>query len=162
MMITLKLATINDIETIRTLANEIWHAHYIDIIGKEQVEYMLNKMYDSKSLTQQMEIDKHQFYLIEYNHTTIGFVSVSSSNHHDYFIHKFYIQQTVAAKGIGTRVLSELIQLLNQKTYTLTVNRQNYKSINFYFKNGFVIDHIADFDIENGFVMNDFVMKKTM
>ena len=35
---------------------------------------------------------------------------------------------------------------------------QNYKSINFYFKNGFVIERVADFDIGNNFVMNDFVM----
>ena len=40
----------------------------------------------------------------------------------------------------------------------LTVNRQNFKSINFYFKNGFKIDHVEDFDIGNGYVMNDFVM----
>jgi hypothetical protein len=40
----------------------------------------------------------------------------------------------------------------------LTVNRQNYKSINFYFKIGFRIEKCADFPIGNGFVMNDFVM----
>jgi hypothetical protein len=38
------------------------------------------------------------------------------------------------------------------------VNRQNYKAINFYFKLGFKIQTVADFDIGNGYVMNDFVM----
>ena len=61
---------------------------------------------------------------------------------------------------MGTITLNELTNLLKPKTYTLTVNRQNYKSINFYFKNGFIINEIADFDIGNGYVMNDFVMKK--
>jgi hypothetical protein len=42
----------------------------------------------------------------------------------------------------------------------LTVNRKNYKAINFYFKNGFTIKEIADFDIGNGFFMNDFIMIK--
>jgi ribosomal protein S18 acetylase RimI-like enzyme len=46
------------------------------------------------------------------------------------------------------------------RSITLTVNRQNYKAINFYFKNGFTIDHIANFDIGKGYVMEDFVMKK--
>jgi ribosomal protein S18 acetylase RimI-like enzyme len=46
--------------------------------------------------------------------------------------------------------------------FSLTVNRQNFKAINFYFKNGFVIDEVADFEIGNGFVMNDFVMKKEL
>lgn len=159
-MITLNLGTIAEIEPIRALAYEIWNAHYIEIIGKEQVDYMLNKMYDANSLMKQMEEENHQFYLIEWSNSTIGFISVSSTNQKDYFIHKFYIQQTKAAKGLGTIVLNELTNLLNPKSYTLTVNRQNYKSINFYFKNGFIIDHVADFDIGNGFVMNDFVMKK--
>ena len=44
------------------------------------------------------------------------------------------------------------------QTLRLTVNRQNYKSINFYFKNGFVIEKTADFDIGSGYFMNDFVM----
>ncbi len=159
-MITLKTATVKDIELIRNLANEIWHAHYIDIIGIEQVEYMLGKMYDTQSLTKQLTEDGHQFYFIVSNNTILGFISVSSTNQNDYLIHKFYIKQTASAKGLGTIALNELKTLLNPKTYSLTVNRQNYKSINFYFKNGFVIDHVADFDIGNGYVMNDFVMKK--
>jgi ribosomal protein S18 acetylase RimI-like enzyme len=44
------------------------------------------------------------------------------------------------------------------KTIRLTVNRQNFKSINFYFKLGFKIEKVADFDIGNGYFMNDFVM----
>jgi RimJ/RimL family protein N-acetyltransferase len=42
----------------------------------------------------------------------------------------------------------------------LTVNRQNFKSINFYFKNGFKIEKVEDFDIGNGYWMNDFIMVK--
>ena len=52
----------------------------------------------------------------------------------------------------------ELLKLLKPEELRLTVNRQNFKSINFYFKNGFKIEQVADFDIGNGYVMNDFVM----
>jgi hypothetical protein len=34
----------------------------------------------------------------------------------------------------------------------------NYKAINFYFKNGFVIESLLDLNIGEGFQMNDFVM----
>jgi diamine N-acetyltransferase len=40
----------------------------------------------------------------------------------------------------------------------LTVNRKNFKAINFYFKNGFIIESVKDFDIGNGYLMEDFVM----
>jgi ribosomal protein S18 acetylase RimI-like enzyme len=43
----------------------------------------------------------------------------------------------------------------------LTVNRKNVQAINFYFSQGFRIDHAEDFDIGSGYVMNDFVMVKT-
>lgn len=159
-MIQLKLATSVDIEMIQNLAKEIWNAHYIDIIGKKQVDYMLAKMYNTESLTKQMTIDNHEFYLIRVDDHISGFVSTSTNNEKDYFIHKFYIQQKIASKGLGTKALSLLTSNLKPTSFTLTVNRQNYKSINFYFKNGFVIDHVADFEIGEGYVMNDFVMKK--
>jgi ribosomal protein S18 acetylase RimI-like enzyme len=44
----------------------------------------------------------------------------------------------------------------------LQVNRQNYTAINFYFKLGFTIERVADFDIGHGFFMNDFVMLKQL
>ncbi|MBK6985390.1 MAG: GNAT family N-acetyltransferase [Bacteroidetes bacterium] len=73
-------------------------------------------------------------------------------------MHKFYIDQQKSNAGIGTEVLNLLIQQINPKSLMLTVNRQNFKSINFYFKNGFKIDRVEDFDIGDGYEMNDFVM----
>ncbi|MES2763791.1 MAG: GNAT family N-acetyltransferase, partial [Bacteroidota bacterium] len=95
---------------------------------------------------------------IENDERSIGFISVSSENKTNYFLHKFYIDQQRSNKGIGTEVLNLLIQEVAPKLLTLTVNRQNFKSINFYFKNGFKIDRVEDFDIGNGYQMNDFVM----
>ncbi|MBK7966419.1 MAG: hypothetical protein IPK10_14825 [Bacteroidetes bacterium] len=40
----------------------------------------------------------------------------------------------------------------------MTVNRTNLKAINFYFKKGFTIEEVKDFDIGNNYFMNDFVM----
>jgi ribosomal protein S18 acetylase RimI-like enzyme len=56
--------------------------------------------------------------------------------------------------------LDYIVDIRNPKTIRLTVNRQNYKSINFYFKNGFKIERVEDFDIGSGFWMNDFIMIK--
>jgi GNAT superfamily N-acetyltransferase len=71
-----------------------------------------------------------------------------------------YIYSRKANAGAGTEVLHELINMTKPRSLTLTVNRQNYKSINFYFKNGFKIKSVEDFDIGNGYQMNDFVMER--
>ena len=86
--LTLQLATKSDIDCIKQLADIIWHAHYVDIIGKQQVEYMLSKMYNTDSLLSQMEKEHHEFYVINQQEQSIGFVSVSTKNNKDYFIHR--------------------------------------------------------------------------
>ena len=153
-------ATPNDISTITTLANKIWNDYYVPIIGQNQVDYMLKLMYNANSIAEQMQIKQHNFYLIKQNNVNIGFVSVNRVEEEEgWFLNKFYILQTIASKGLGTNVFKLLKQQINPTKITLTVNRQNYKSINFYFKNGFKIKTVADFDIGNNYVMNDFVME---
>ena len=157
-MIHLKLAEEKDLTTITKLAQIVWNDHYVSIIGQQQVDYMLNKMYNHESLLEQLNHQKHQFFLIEKDNDILGFISVSSENGNDYFLNKYYIHQQKSNSGIGTDALNLLIEKINPKSLTLTVNRQNYKSINFYFKNQFKIDRVEDFDIGDGYVMNDFVM----
>jgi diamine N-acetyltransferase len=159
-MVQLSVVIEKDLAEISQLAQLIWYEHYIPIIGQLQVDYMLNKMYNLDSLVEQLNEKKHIFYFIEFNHEKIGFISVNEISGKDFFINKFYIHQQKANSGIGSNALNILIDLINPKTLKLTVNRQNFKSINFYFKNGFKIHSVEDFDIGNGYVMNDFVMIK--
>lgn len=157
-MIKLLPANPSDILIIYNLAVKIWNHHYVPIVGQEQVDYMLAKIYSSEDLTLQMTEKKHQFYLIEIDEDIRGFISVSGEE--DMFIHKFYIDQDIQGKGHGAETFHELLGLYSAvNSFALTVNRSNYKSINFYFKLGFKIDHVADFDIGQGYFMNDFVMK---
>lgn len=159
-MLQLLKATKNEIELISKLAQTIWNQHYIPIIGEEQVNYMLDKMYNYDSLIEQLEVKKHTFYIIIKNDVNLGFLSISSENNIDFFLNKLYINQQFASNGIGTKVLQEIEKIISPKTISLTVNRQNFKSINFYFKNGFKIKSVENFDIGNGYEMNDFVMEK--
>jgi len=161
-MIHITIAQQKDLDTIANLAKQIWNDHYVSIIGQVQVDYMLDKIYNHQSLVEQLTEKNHVFYLIKNSNEIIGFLSVSSENNADYFLHKFYIHQQKSNSGIGTEVLDLLIQTIKPNTLTLTVNRQNFKSINFYFKNGFKIDRVEDFDIGDGYQMNDFVMVKNI
>ncbi len=153
----LKLATTFDIPIIQHLAYKIWNEHYVPFIGQAQVDYMLEKFYSTASLLEQIN-EGQSFYLIDNEDVTVGFVSISEKEKGDYFIHKFYIDGR--GKGLGEKTFTTLLHLLeNPKTIRLTVNKHNFKSINFYFKMGFKIEKTAVFDIGNDFVMDDFVMK---
>ena len=151
-------ATTADIKEISELAALIWNQHYPGIIGQKQIDYMLELMYSAESLQEQMLKKLHQFILIKVDDAAQGFISVHTENNREWVLNKFYINQHIASKGIGSEAFELLKEIIRPTKITLTVNRQNFKAINFYFKQGFKIERVADFDIGNGFVMNDFVM----
>lgn len=156
--IKLRAASEQDLGTITGLARTVWNQHYPGIITQQQIDYMLGRMYSPESLRSQMTEQGHQFFLILLGGKETGFLSVSPEDGQTWFLNKFYIDQHVAGQGLGTRALEAIITLLRPSVMRLTVNRQNFKSVNFYFKNGFRIERVADFDIGEGYVMNDFVM----
>ncbi len=159
MSTSLRKAGSADILQIATLAEKIWRAHYTPIIGKDQVDYMLEKMYSAESLLQQLQSGQ-QFFLAQINGRPIGYISVSEKEN-DLFLHKFYVDTKEQGKGYGKLFFAGLLSLYPaMQTMRLQVNRMNFKTINFYFRLGFIIEEAKDFDIGNGFFMNDYVMLK--
>jgi diamine N-acetyltransferase len=163
-MFNFRPATLEDLELIIGLAQTIWRDWYPAIIGQAQVDYMLAKGYSAESIRQQMETEKHHFLLAFRDGQALGYASVSCTDAEAgaYFLHKFYTLPSLHNQGLGGQFLEYLLQIFNPKTLRLTVNRKNYIPINFYFKHGFKIEQVADFDIGNGYFMNDFVMLKTV
>lgn len=161
MNLSIRRAAVDDIPLIAALAEKIWRIHYPPIIGDEQVEYMLQLMYSSSGIREQME-QGQQFFLLQKHHHPVGYLAVSEKEQGHYFLHKFYILNEEQGKGLGKRFFQEIIQNFCPGIHDirLTVNRKNYKSINFYFRLGFVIEEVKDFDIGNGYFMEDFVMVK--
>lgn len=158
----LKKAGPADAETIARLAEKIWKDHYIPIIGRNQVDYMLQLMYSVPALEQQMR-DGHEFFLLYSGGRPAGYISFSCKNPGEYFLHKFYIETEGQGKGTGTEVFRQALRLYpGMRTLRLTVNRKNFKSVNFYFKLGFRIEEVKDFDIGGGYLMEDFVMRRDM
>jgi ribosomal protein S18 acetylase RimI-like enzyme len=161
----LRLAEKLELPRIAEIAEPVWHEHYTPIIGKDQVEYMLQNMYSADALIKQNS-EGQIFYFITENKQEIGFIAISKKSEGQWFLHKFYIGMNFQNLHIGGKVIDEMSALMkaddtsNKIELRLTVNRKNFKSINFYFKHGFTIETVADFDIGNGFFMNDFIMKK--
>jgi hypothetical protein len=145
----LELAEVKDISTLATLAERIWWEHYPAIITYEQIRYMLKKMYSTEVLQKQISGSQQIFYLIKSEKDAVGFIAVSETDSGNWMLHKFYLLKENRTQGLGSIAFRQLVPLLkNPKTIRLTVNRMN----------GFIIEKVADFDIGNGFFMNDFVM----
>ena len=152
---------------IAEMAELIWKKYYIEIISIHQIDYMLYKFYSEEALKSQIKIGQ-DFYFIKHQSEILGFISYSQKADSVYFIHKFYILPNQHRQNLGSLAMQEIekeiIDSNKNRNYKLklTVNRKNFKAINFYFKNGFMIESVEDFDIGESYLMNDFVMTKTV
>lgn len=159
--IRLKSAALRDAETIANLAEITWYAHYPPIIGVDQVRYMLDKMYHIDVLCGHISNGPQEFYLILDDGEPTGFIAVEMRLPDELFLQKLYVLPQMHRRGFGAGALNQIIEHYPHATsMRLQVNRQNITAINFYFKRGFTIECAADFDIGNGYFMNDFIMVK--
>jgi ribosomal protein S18 acetylase RimI-like enzyme len=163
-MIAIKPAKLSDIPVINQLAYSIWPAAYKNILSADQMEYMLKLIYSPSSLRKQIKDLHHKFIIVYQNKIPLGFASYSlkANSKNIYKLHKIYVLQTEQGKGIGNFVINKIIdeiRSMGAKYLELNVNRSN-TALNFYKKNGFKIIAEEDIDIDNGYFMNDYVMRK--
>ncbi len=159
MKLSFRPAAETDTSVISQLGHKIWHEHYPSIITVAQIDFMLNDRYSTQAIKEGMKRGEKYFVAFD-GDTPVALADFELKGDH-YFIHKFYVDVSNHRKGIGEKLFSYIISSMAiSKPLRLQVNRLNYKAINFYFKMGFVIERVGDFDIGGGYFMNDYVMIK--
>ena len=149
------------IQTVEKLAYEIWNEHFTPIIGKAQVDYMLEKFQSIKAISGQIE-QCFQYYLIKTDEDYIGYTGVQPKED-ELFLSKLYITASQRGKGYGRKIVQFLEGMARDKglnTITLTVNKNNLDTIKAYEKFGFENLGPVVQDIGGGFVMDDYRMAK--
>lgn len=163
-MLSLRHATVADIPLIQDLTNRIWPQTYGTILTTEQIAYMLEMMYSSESLREQMTELKHEFLICDDDDEAVGFASFSMVEPSIWKLHKIYVLLNKHGRGIGRFMIDHIlneVRLRGATALDLNVNRHN-PATHFYKKLGFEIIREEDIDIGNGYWMNDFVMRHTL
>ena len=159
-----EIKQVNDRESIDRvviLADEIWREHYISIIGVDQVNYMLEK-YQSASAIQDQIKDGAYYFLIYFQDKPAGYFSFYNQED-TLFLSKIYVHSSKRGTGLGRfsiEFIEEEAHKFGQSSITLTVNKNNANTIAAYKKMGFEVEEAIVMDIGNGFVMDDYKMKK--
>ena len=154
-------AAVADIPIIRALTFRVWPQTYRSIISQEQIDFMLELMYSVPSLEKQMIRDGCIFIIVYDDAVPVAFASYNQSIPHTWKLNKLYTLPDQQGKGIGRFIIDHIITEIKKqdaKALQLQVNRNN-SAKDFYLKLGFSIIHTADFDIGNGYFMNDYVME---
>jgi GNAT superfamily N-acetyltransferase len=165
MQVRIRDATLADIPNIQSIARRTWPSAYGEILSWSQIEYMLDKMYSTDALSEQMGPTRHWFGIAELEGVPVGFVSFQ----HDYVeggvtkIHKLYVLPEAQGKQVGYDLvlfvqLGTASVVPRQEAITLNVNKFNRARV-FYERVGFKIVGEEDIDIGSGFLMEDFIMR---
>lgn len=158
---TVRKADKKDIAQIQQIAELAWRPTYLAIIGEEQCAFMLEWMYNNKTLEEQMDNGMHFFIAENDDQEAIGFAAFEQIDLNKGKLHKLYTHLLKKEKGTGSILLESIKNLaksMGLSLIELNVNRKN-SAFEFYCKKGFKVVEEVDVSIGNGYFMNDFIMQ---
>jgi len=154
-----------DAERISALAREIWLAHYPDIIGIEQIEYMLRQRYAPAIIRAELQRDDLWWDKLLLGDDIMAFSSYFLSGPEEMKLDKLYVRQESQRRGYGGMLIERTCRFAQERgclRLVLAVNKNNRNAIGAYRKYGFGIRDTAVKDIGGGFVMDDYIMEKRL
>lgn len=157
-------ATINDITSIRAMAEVVFRETYREILSPAQMEYMIEMMYSEESLHRQMTRRGDVFFVEEDR----GYVSIrpdgtAEDGRPRFHLEKIYVMPDGQGTGLGRQLFQLACGWAKEQAggapalVELNVNRGN-PAVGFYEHLGMVRARSGDFPIGNGFYMNDYIM----
>lgn len=152
--------TDEEIKNVAVLANEIWHQHFIPIIGEAQVDYMVEKFQSYPAISRQIKEEGYEYFRLYLNDTFAGYTGVHAEKD-ALFLSKLYIKESCRGNHLATHALNFLIKLCKErglKKIWLTCNKYNANTLAIYDYLGFKITDEQVADIGNGFVMDDYIL----
>lgn len=162
----IKPATVEHLPAIRDLAAVIWRAHYPGIISREQIDYMLGRMYALDTLRDELLNQSIRFERMLWANELVGFAAFGPlADPASWKLHKLYLLPKLHGKGLGTKLLNHCeiqVQSLGAQRLLLNVNKRNTRALAAYERNGYTVLESVTVEIGNGFVMDDFVMAKKL
>ncbi|MCD7739777.1 MAG: GNAT family N-acetyltransferase [Candidatus Gastranaerophilales bacterium] len=150
-----------EIEQLASLASEIWHEYWPDIISPAQIEYMIEKFQSYNAIKKQIEEERYIYNIFEDNGNIIGYFGVCPEDNY-FFLSKLYIKKDFRYLGCGKQAfkkIQQIAQQYNKSSIQLTVNKYNTNTIKVYEKWGFKEINAIVSDIGGGFVMDDYIME---
>lgn len=153
------------IAAVARLAREIWTAHYTPIIGRAQVDYMVQQFQSAPAVAAQIDGD-YEYYLVTSDAQEVGYLAVVRDvDDGTLLLSKIYLLASQRGHCLGKamlRFVEDLCRRWGSGTVWLTVNKHNAAAIAWYERMGFTNAGPIVQDIGGGFVMDDYKMEKAV
>jgi ribosomal protein S18 acetylase RimI-like enzyme len=161
----LHLASANDAPALAAMASIIWPEAFSDMISGAQIGYMLEHIQSAPAMRRQIT-EGTRYWFIEAHARRIGYAAMRhAADERVSHLSKLYILAEARGGATGEQALSLLCddaRAAGSERLSLTVNKYNARAIRFYEKHGFTKTREIVLDIGGGFIMDDYVMDKTL
>lgn len=161
--VTVRRADTADAAHIAALAREIWTEHYTPIIGSAQVEYMLAQFQSEAAIRRDIE-QGYVYDIACVDNAACGY-SATRNDGESHFLSKLYVRKDCRGRGIARMLVDRAIRRAREsgaKTLRLACNKHNAGSLTAYARLGFSIAGECVTSIGSGFVMDDYILEKTL
>ena len=148
------------LDDIAALANEIWHEHFVPIIGLDHVNYMVGKFQSYPALKEQVS-QGYEYYKIFCDDKFAGYTGIHPEQD-VLFLSKLYLHKDFRGQHLATKAvefLKDYCRKKGLKKIWLTCNKYNSHTLDVYHHLGFVDVRTQVADIGNGFVMVDYILE---
>lgn len=156
-----KAETDTQVREIADLAKVIWNEHFTPIIGKDQVDYMVEKFQSYPALKEQIS-EGYEYYQIFSGGEFCGYTGIHPGEDNRLFLSKLYLKKESRGHHLATGAFSFLKEICRERGYSaiwLTCNKHNDNSLGVYRHFGFEIIDTQEADIGGGFIMDDCIME---
>lgn len=156
-------ATAADTRLLEALAHSIWNKVYTGIVPQDQIDYMLEIMYNPAQIESETKAGI-EWEIIEMDGATVGFLSTIIEKGTTLKLSKLYLEPTYHGKGYGQIILKHIDEKARKAgvaSIYLFVNRSNEKALKSYLRAGYEIVQTLDQEF-GSFVLNDYKLTKAV
>lgn len=159
-MFQLRKADVQDAPLINSLASVVFTLTYREILSPRQNEFMFEWMYAIDNIRGQMQ-EGHCYFILEDKNQACGYLSIQQEQEL-FHLHKIYVLPAYQKTGAGRFLFEQALAYVKSIhpspcRLELRVNREN-PAVGFYKKMGMKVLRSDDFDIGQGYYMNDYIM----
>ena len=135
-----RTASERDLEAVRALLVETWHATYDAIYGVEQVTDITNDWHSLQSLKARLARPNSEFLVADDGKRVGGMAyAAATADLNSVMLHQLYVHPSLHRTGLGTMLLHEIENSFPEaRTLRLEVEAANASAVAFYRSNGFV------------------------
>jgi ribosomal protein S18 acetylase RimI-like enzyme len=155
-----------DVNAVAALARIVWQRAYAGIITQAQIDTMREQRYNAPRLLGELETAGIWWDKATLAGQLVAFAStLLVAPAREMKVDKLYVDPQWQRRGVGGRLLAlagERALALGCDTLTLAVNKRNANAIAAYTKHGFRVRAAVCVDIGNDFVMDDFIMARSL